>query len=150
MEYPALLTSTSILPASFTASCTTSPAVGEVTSRGNHLPPRELIWVYEGAEDGFRAVAMTAWPALRAWMASEAPRPVEQPVMSQTWGGVDAILSEDFYILSYSYYKRSLQVEYIGCWGAGGGIDREIKTSLGSQDRRLLILLSTGVYMDFR
>jgi len=93
IEYPALFTSTSILPTRLTASCITSPAFGEFTSRASHFPPSEVTWEYEGAEAGLRAVAMTVWPALRAWRAREAPRPVEQPVMSQVWGVVDAIVS---------------------------------------------------------
>lgn len=72
---------------------------GSFTSREIQIPPREVIWgFWADAVVGLRAVARTLWPAFRAAMAREAPRPEEEPVISHVcclwviflvwiWGG---------------------------------------------------------------
>lgn len=63
----------------------------------SHFPPRDSTFeTEEGVLDGFREVATTLWPSLRARRASSKPKPEEQPVMNQT-GGSETI-SVDFAI----------------------------------------------------
>lgn len=85
--YPALLTTTSIPPASSTADLTMFWVSGDVTSSFSHLPPRRSTsgWT-SAATCGLRAQAMTRWPACRAESVIARPRPEDAPVMSQILG----------------------------------------------------------------
>ena len=54
-------------------------------SRGRKEPPWLVMRVTRsGVEEGLREVAITWWPELRTCWARAAPKPEEQPVISQT------------------------------------------------------------------
>lgn len=71
---------------------TRSLVSGRVTSSSIHVPPSSLICGYSiAALDGLRAVARTWWPARRTVSARTAPRPDDEPVMSQVCWGIVAM-----------------------------------------------------------
>lgn len=84
--YPALLTRQSMRPTFSIAWDTVLCTSLAVMSSFSHCPPRASIsGTASAAFDGFRAVAMTLWPAFSAPIAIAAPRPEEAPVTSQTF-----------------------------------------------------------------
>ena len=73
------------------------------------MPPSpSTSFTSAGLLEGFREVAMTLWPALRAMCASEVPKPEEHPVMSQTRGlfGEGILIGFE----SDGYYLNSLRL----------------------------------------
>lgn len=96
-EYPALFTSTSIVPymaVAFSMKVASSDS-GLQMSRASHVPPKDCIWeTWEGVLEGVRDVAITLCPGPEARMcrAKEKPKPEEligvfSFVRSWDWNG---------------------------------------------------------------